>query len=337
MAQDLLHSRAPLPGLSDTSRIGISIDIGSTQQPITPAFIIETLQPRLEKIGYRVLPASTHSPDGLWLQVDCQSIPEKKGVLSSDTSRSSLRKASRFRPPCHIAYIYHREVIPWKNVERLIYSESVAAMQQISQIATPLKPQECVEQFFRLYDFPILLAAEWGHVDRLLHVLKHPDTVVSRQRLILTLIGEAHIEKGYPVLVEKLEDGRIAKEAAEAIGFFGLRAQKHLLPLLQDRADPQLQAAAAKGLGRIAASTGNSEQTPLYMKMVADATLDLRVRTQLAWALGKAPDMRAFPTLLEIETYVWNDPSRDPDLQEFRKAVDWSIREVKQGGHGGDF
>jgi len=71
--------------------------------------------------------------------------------------------------------------------------------------------------------------------------------------------------------------------------------------------------------------------------MVADSTVDIRVRTQLAWALGKAPDMRAFPTLLQLEEYIWNDHSQDPYLQEFREAVDWSIREVKQGGHGDDF
>lgn len=337
VAQELLHSRVPLPGLSDTSQVGISITIAPTQQPITPALIMETLQSRLEKIGYRVFPASTHSPDGLWLQVDCQSIPEKKGVLPTEVSRASLRKTSRFGPPCQFAYTYHREVVPWINVERLIYSESVATMEQVSQIETALNPQECVKQFFRLYDFPMLLAAEWGHVDRLLQVLNDPDTKVSRQQLILTLLGEAHVERGYPVLVGKLQDRRVAKDAAEAIGFFGLRAQKHLLPLLQDRADPQLQAAAAKGLGRIAAATGNSQQTPLYMKMVADTTLDLRVRTQLAWALGKAPDMRALPTLFEIEAHVWDDPSHDSDLQEFRKAVDWSIREVKQGGHGDDY
>ena len=95
-AQELLHSRSPLQGLSDTSQVGISIEIAPTQQPITPALIMETLQSRLEKIGYRVLPASTHSHDGLWLQVDCQSIPEKKGVLPTEVSRASLRKTSRF-------------------------------------------------------------------------------------------------------------------------------------------------------------------------------------------------------------------------------------------------
>jgi len=160
---------------------------------------------------------------------------------------------------------------------------------------------------------------------------------VSRQRLILTLLGETRVARGYPVLVEKLKDGHLAKEAAEALGFFGLRAQSHLLPIVQDRSDPELQAAAAKGLGRIAAATGNSQQTPLYIKMVADSNIDIRVRTQLAWALGKAPDMRAFPTLMELERHIWINYSRDPHLQEFREAVDWSIREIKQGGHGDDY
>ena len=71
--------------------------------------------------------------------------------------------------------------------------------------------------------------------------------------------------------------------------------------------------------------------------MVADSNIDIRVRTQLAWALGKAPDMSSLPTLLQLEQEIWTNHSRDPHLQEFREAVDWSIREVKQGGHGDDF
>ncbi len=47
--------------------------------------------------------------------------------------------------------------------------------------------------------------------------------------------------------------------------------------------------------------------------------------------------MRAYPTLKAIEKYIWNGHSQDPDLHEFRKALDWSIREVKQGGHGDNF
>jgi hypothetical protein len=47
--------------------------------------------------------------------------------------------------------------------------------------------------------------------------------------------------------------------------------------------------------------------------------------------------MRAFPTLMQLEQQIWTNYSRDPHLQAFREAVDWSIREVKQGGHGDDF
>ena len=334
---DLRQPRGPLPGLSDISRVGISVELGAAQHLMTPAFIIEALQPRLETLGYHVEFAPRHSADGLWLQVDCQAIPEKIRSRPPDTFTRPSSKAPRLGPPCQIAYTYQQEVIPWKNVDRLIYSESVSTMQKIAQRARPLQPQECVEQFFSMYDFPVLLAAEWGHVDRLLNVLNRPDTPVSRQRLILTLLGETRVARGYPVLVEKLNDGHLAKEAAEALGFFGLRAQSHLLSIVQDRSDPQLQAAAAKGLGRIAAATGNSQQTPLYIKMVADSNIDIRVRTQLAWALGKAPDMSALPTLMQLEQQIWTNYSRDPHLQAFREAVDWSIREVKQGGHGDDF
>ncbi len=334
---DLRQPRGPLPGLSDISRVGISVELGAALHLMTPAFIIDTLQPRLETLGYHVEFAPRHSADGLWLQVDCQAIPEKIRSRLPDTFTRPSSKAPRLGPPCQIAYTYQQEVIPWKNVDRLIYSESVSTMQKIAQRARPLQPQECVEQFFSLYDFPVLLAAEWGHVDRLLHVLNRPDTPVPRQRLVLTLLGETQVARGYPVLVEKLQDVHVAGEAAEALGFFGLRAQPHLLPVVQDRSDPLLQVAAAKGLGRIAAATGNSQQTPLYLKMVADSTIDIRVRTQLAWALGKAPDMRAYPTLLHLEKDIWANYSQDPQLQEFREAVDWSIREVKQGGHGDDF
>jgi len=334
---DLRQPREPLPGIVDISQVGISVDMGPAPSLMKSAFIIKSLQSRLETFGYRVALAPAQSPDGLWLQVDCQAIPEKIGSRSQGSFRQSSANTRRFGPPCHIAYSYQQEMVPWKNVDRFIYSESLATMKQLAENSRPLKPQECVEEFFRLYDFPVLLAAEWGHVDRLIEVLNRPNTQVSRQRLIVTLLGETQAAKGYTVLVKKLQDVHVAKEAAEALGFFGLRAQTHLLPIVQDGSDPQLQAAAAKGLGRIAAATGNSQHTPLYMKMVADSSLDIRVRTELVWALGKAPDMRALPTLFQLEQYIWTDYSHDPHLQEFREAVDWTIREVKQGGHGDDY
>jgi hypothetical protein len=193
---DLRYSRKPLPGVSDIAEVGIVVDMGLAQDLMQPAAIVETLRPRLETLGYRVALAPTHSPDGLWVQVDCQDLPKKIDPRSSRASQQATGKNQRLVPPCQLAYGYQHEVIPWKNVDRLIYSESVSTMQKIAQRSRPLQPQECVEQFFSMYDFPVLLAAEWGHGDRLLQVLNRPDTPVSRQRLILTLLGETHVTCG---------------------------------------------------------------------------------------------------------------------------------------------
>ncbi len=163
-------------------------------------FIGETLRSQLETLGYRVSLASTTSPDGLGLNVACESIEEKNGSRDWNNATQSSINGSTPRPPCQLSYLYQQEEIPCRNVDRLIYSESVSTMKKIATISPALKPQECMEQFFRFYDVLVLLAAECGHADWLLQVLHQQDTSVSRQRLILTLLGKTRVARGYPVL-----------------------------------------------------------------------------------------------------------------------------------------
>ncbi len=335
---DLRHSRAPLPGLKEVSQVGLMVDVAQNPH-VDSTDVMKTIQPRLERLGYSVVLLSSSLSEPLGLHVQCQSLAEKGragdfGKRSATTGRSAN---SRLGPPCQISYTYQGQVIPWKNVERYIYSESVSTMKKIDQIPNPLPPRECIQRFFYLYDFPVLLAAEWGHLDRIIRELNEPKTPLSRRRLIIRLLGEIQNVRGFPVLVEKLQDASLVKEAAEALGFFGLPSQHYLLPLLRRASDPLLQTAAAKGLGRVAAMTGDSQQTPLFLSMVVDSNVDIRVKTELVWAIGKAPDQRALPTLLELERQIWTDPDQGPYLRAYREAVDWSIREVKQGGHGDDY
>ena len=63
---------------------------------------------------------------------------------------------------------------------------------------------------------------------------------------------------------------------------------------------------------------------------------DWQVKTEMVWALGKSPDSSAFPALVKLEQEIWAMPSKDSQLQQLREAVDWSIREVRQGGHTDD-
>ena len=178
---ELRQSRAPLPGISEISLVGIAVDLGGAQDLIAPAAIIETVQPRLEILGYRVALGPSLPPDGLWLLVNCQAIGKKARSGSSAALPLPSNQVRILSPPCQLAYRYQQEVVPWKNMDRFIYSESVATMKQLARITKVLEPRECAKEFFHLYDFPVLLAAEWGQVDRLLHLLKRPDTSVVRQ------------------------------------------------------------------------------------------------------------------------------------------------------------
>ena len=64
---------------------------------------------------------------------------------------------------------------------------------------------------------------------------------------------------------------------------------------------------------------------------------DITVQTEIVWALGKSPDFSAYQPLAVLEQQIWQQSSDEPELQKLRKAVDWSIREVRQGGHTDDY
>ena len=336
---DLRYSRIPPPGLSDMSRIGITVEITPAPQLPDSTLVRNIVKSQMETLGYTVVLPSPQTAEDLSLQVHCMDVPD-----SLDTRYASVYLPDTFPktspsavPPCHVSYLYKGEPRPWIHVDRFIYTEGVSAMNRLAQTRPDLTPHESIHEFLQQYDFPILLAAEWGHVTRLIQALNHRETSLPRQRLIIKLLGEIQDPSSYAILVEKLQDAHLAGEAATALGFFGLRARPSLLAVLQTAHDPILQAAAAKGLGRIAAMTGDSGPTPLFLEMISDPAVDIRVRTELVWALGKAPDFSSLPTLMKLEQTIWMNYSKDPHLQKLREAVEWSIREVKQGGHTGDY
>ena len=334
---DLRYSRISPPGLSETSQVLVRVTIDSSLTSLA-AFVSKKVRERMEALGYAVSDTGNHDNQDLVLIVRCESTPDVLLALSSIPNHNgSGLGAAGIPPPCSMTYRFQGELIPWKKVDRLIYVEGVSAMRRLGDGGNHTDSEGLIGHFLDHYDFPVLLAAEWGHVHRLVQVLNDSGVAPSRKTLVIRLLGEIQHPEGFPVLLDQLHDPVLARAAAQALGCFALDGRPHLLKVLQTRKDPLLQTAAAIGLGKIAAMTGDSQPTQLFLDMISDPTVDLRVKTALVWALGKAPDFRAYPTLVELERTIWLDRSTDPQLQHLREAVNWSIREVKQGGHGDDF
>ena len=91
---------------------------------------------------------------------------------------------------------------------------------------------------------------------------------------------------------------------------------------------PELQAAAAKGLGQIGGIHGDSSVVLPLLAKLQDPKTDWAVLTEVAWALGKIPDKRSIQPLYDTDKKL--QAIRDPEnvsLQKLKEAVYWAIKQ----------
>ena len=97
----------------------------------------------------------------------------------------------------------------------------------------------------------MLLAAEWGHPERLLKLLDRSDTPQARKVKIISLLGEMQADEASSKLKEVLKDRDLAKQAIGAMGNLGREGIPLLVDIMNTSPQLELQAAAAKGLGQL--------------------------------------------------------------------------------------
>jgi HEAT repeat protein len=180
------------------------------------------------------------------------------------------------------------------------------------------------------YDFPIRLAAEWGHEERLLKTFDASRTSKARKLLIIALLGEMFSAKAAPRLTTALKDPDldIAKASAVALGNIGQRESIPALIELLHSDNRELRIAGAKGLGQVGAFHGdNSIIPPLLDALKTD---DLELKTEVVWALGKLPDRRAYEPLRQLQGSLRNVRTSDRSSQEAKlwDAVSYSLKQL---------
>jgi len=309
------------------------------QAVAAPSSVEKIVTKRMEELGYTV-ETDQFSPHDVVVQVTCGRVETKESRVQPSRSFSPrpIKNPDLFNgPPCLFQYRFQGTLMPWLQVERVIYSEGVKAAKQLASRNPTAGPTLLTLSYLKEFEFPLLLSAEWGQVDRLLRALRSPNTSLSRKEMIMVLLGEIQAEPAFEDLTDALEDKFLRPGAARALGEFGEMARPYLTSLLNTSTRPEVQVAAIHGLGRVGALTGDTSSTSLLLQILQAPGVNRRVQTEVVWALGKAPDFRAFPALAELERTIWMIPSNDPEVQKLRQAVDWSIREVRQGGHTDDY
>lgn len=331
--QKVLTRKQPIQALVQAQTIALRTKVLKEGIPISPLPLSEFITQRFRQVGYHVV-TDIQSPHDVTVFFQCEEPSPSRPIAGAPDQYVSPLST----PPCFFYYAYQETPIDWQRIDVIVYNEGIQVLESLKQ----LKPRKqsvapLSYQYLEALDFPVLFSAEWGQVLRLLSLLKDPQTSPKRQRTTISLLGEIQAEQALPELLNLLEHPTLRVEAAKALGNFGSKAQKPLIAILNTHVEVPMQIAAAQSLGKIGATTGDTSLTPLYLALLEKPALDIQVKTEIVWAIGKSPDFRAHTALEALENQIWTMRSDDLDLQKLREAVDWSIREVRQGGHTGDY
>jgi hypothetical protein len=233
-------------------------------------------------------------------------------------------------PACQLTYLLDGKETGWHKEVRTDFTDAQQAAEASKAGSPSVYAMSKLQERLEDYDFPSLVTADWGQEERLFKLYDNPATPSARKVRLISLFGHLFSVKSVPRLLVALKgsDPEIAKAAALALGTIG---QKETIPTLIDTmkfGTPELRAAAAKALGLAGALHGDfTIIDPLLETLKTD---DVVVKTEVAWALGKLPDRRAYDPLFALQNSLAHvhGNEMDPKVTKLKEAVNWSIKQI---------
>jgi len=300
-------------------------DKGSTDA--TP--LIDTVVQRLAEVGYSTVRNSGQAHDVV-VRVKCEQRKTWEGTAVTGGDADLPDAPSRLwkGPACQLTYLLGGMKIKWQKEVRTDFEDAIAAAQAAQAPDAGRYAMTKLQEALEKYEFPLLLAAEWGHADRLLKLLDSPDTSQARKIKIMSLLGEMQADEAMPTLKEALKDRDLARQALSAIGNLGRDGIPLLVEMMNTSPQLEIQTAAAKALGQIGGLHGDASVVLPLLAKLQDSKTDWTVLTEVAWALGKIPDKRSIQPLYDLDKKL--QAIRDPDnvtLKKLKEAVFWSIKQ----------
>lgn len=317
-------------------RVSIDVLALSDQGPIDARPLAEVVANRMKEFGYTTVtdPAQPHDVD---LKIKCEQRKTWEGTTTMGSDADLLDAPSRIwkGPACQLGYVLNGKKMAWRKEVRTDFDDPHAAAVLAKAGDPTAYTMTKLKTRLEEYDFPALITAEWGQEERLFRLYDDPKTPVARKVKLISLFGELFSVQAVPRLLAGLNgpDRSIAKASALALGNIG---QKDTIPILiktMKTGAPELRAAAAKALGIVGALHGDfTIVDPLLETLTTD---DVAVKTEVAWALGKLPDQRAYEPLFTLQKSLYrvHENDADPALVKLKEAVNWSIKQIDTWEH----
>jgi hypothetical protein len=291
--------------------------------------LTELVARRMGELGFTVIREAGKPYDAV-LKVKCEERKTWEGTTAAGGDADLPDAPSRLwkGPACQMTYRLGDMKVNWQKEVRTEFEDAGQAAQSANAGNPGVYAMDKLRERLEVYEFPLLLAAEWGQPERLLTLLDRSDMPQDRKIKILSLLGEMQADEALPKLREALKDRDLARQAIGAMGNLGKEGIPLLVDIMNTSPQPELQAAAAKGLGQLGGMHGDASVVPPLLVKLSDPKTDWSVLTEVAWALGKIPDKRSIQPLhdLDRKLQALRDPE-DTQLKKLKEAVFWAIKQ----------
>lgn len=302
----------------------------------SPEAIRTVVEKRLHALDYSTVSSREQSHDVV-VKVKCEERKTWEGTtrLGGDADLPGAPSRLWKGPACQITYRVAGGGVTWQREIRAEFDDAIEAAQRAGVKDPGQYALHHLQARLETDEFPLLLAAEWGQYTRLTDRLRAPGISPATKRTILGLVDSRFPDTIVPILEQTLADTRFAPEAARALGRLGDRSTTRLLDLLATADDPAVRAAAAEGLGQIGQNGNDARILPALLAVLNESNVGWGVQNEVARALGRMPDDKSYEPLSELSRKIWTIRSDDPELEELRETVFWSLRQIRSGDHSG--
>lgn len=286
--------------------------------------IAEVVAIRLADLGYAVV-RDPQQPHDVTVRAKCEERKTWEGPITSGGDADLPGAASRLwrGPACQLTYRLAHRPMDWRHEVRTGFEDPLDAAQAAGVEDSGQHALAKLTDRLREDPFPFLLAAEWGHTERLLQALDAERTEPARTVTVIGLLGRMFAVEAIPRLGQAVKNAEpaVAESAAIAIGRIGSEEGVRVLLDVLKNGNPSLRAAAVKGLGRLAPLHPQIDIVPALLEVLPGEPI--AVKAEIVRALSRTTDRRALGPLRELDKSIQalRGPEVTPAVEELKKQL----------------
>lgn len=299
--------------------------------------LVTVVKSRLEELEYTVV-TDRNQPHDVRFRVKCEERKRWTGTTNRGGDAELADAPARLweGPACLFSYRIQGQDLGWYKEVRTDFSNAMDAAQKANVSDAGAYALSQLKIKMQEFDFPILITTEWQQIPRFLPFLRDPKTSNATKLRILTILSKHQTPEALPYLKELIDDEEYTEPAILALGGLGRPSVPILANLLRNHPSSKVKAAAAKGLGIVAASTGDpATNEPLLEYLLAalenmnsSEDIDFPVLTEVVWAIGKLRNDMYVEPIEELNVKIWLIRDTSREMKELRDAANVATKMI---------